>query len=214
MRHPIDVATQLHSCPQRVALLRDSRTQPRREPSPGGECMSIASIASSTLMHHVGQYAQGVRTKWQQGLQQLGQDLQAGNMSAAQSDFTALQQLTSRSSSTASNQSGSSVAQDVTQLGKDLQAGDTSAAQQDYVHLQQDVSATAGGARIHHHHHHSASSSDSGAFSQLLQQLGQALQSGNLTAAQQAYTSLQQQLQLLGQSSTQSSQTGSVAVSA
>jgi len=176
--------------------------------------MSIASIASSTLMHHVGQYAQGVRTKWQQGLQQLGQDLQAGNMSAAQSDFAALQQLNPQISSAASTQSGNAVGQDFAQLGKDLQAGDTSAAQQDYVHLQQDVSATAGGARIHHHHHHSASSSDSGAFSQLLQQLGQALQSGNLTAAQQAYTSLQQQLQLLGQSSTQSSQTGSVAVSA
>lgn len=174
--------------------------------------MSIASIASSTLMHYVGQYTQGSRTKWQQGLQQLGQDLQAGNLSAAQSDFAALQQLNPQISSAASTQSGNSVAQDFSQLGKDLQAGNTSAAQQDYVHLQQDVSATASGAHVHHHHHHGGSGSND--FSQLLQQVGLALQGGNLSAAQQAYTTLQQQIQVLGQSGTESSQSGSVAVSA
>ena len=176
--------------------------------------MSIASIASSTLMHYVGHYAQSNRVKWQQGLQQLGQDLQAGNLSAAQSDFAALQQLNPQISSTASTQSGNGVAQDFAQLGKDLQAGNTSAAQQDYSQLQQQISATAAGVHHHHHHHHggSSGSSGSGDLSQLLQQVGHALQAGNLTAAQQAYATLQQQIQALEPSGT--AQSGSVAVSA
>jgi len=176
--------------------------------------MSIAGIASSTLMHYAGQYTQSNRTKWQQGLQQLGQDLQAGNLSAAQSDFAALQQLTPQLNSASSTQSGNAVAQDFTQLGNDLQTGNTSAAQQDYQHLQQDVSSTASGAHGHHHHHR-GSNSAGGEFSQLLQQLGQALSAGNLTAAQQAYATLQQQFEALGQGGTaQSSESGGVTVSA
>jgi len=177
--------------------------------------MSLTGIASSTLMHYVGQYTQSSRAKWQQDFQQLGQDLQAGNLSAAQSDFAALQQLAPQTSSASSTQSGNAVAQDFAQLGKDLQTGNTSAAQQDYQHLQQDISPTASGAQHHHHHHHGSSNgSSSGEFSQLLQQLGQALSAGNLTAAQQAYTSLQQQLQVLGEAQTAPLQSGNVTVSA
>ena len=115
--------------------------------------MSIASIASSTLLHYSGQAIQSNRQKWQQSMQQLGQDLQSGNLSAAQSDFATLQQMAPQIGSTSSSQSNSSVAQDFTQLGKDLQAGNTTAAQQDYAQLQHDVSPTAAGAAHHHHHH-------------------------------------------------------------
>jgi hypothetical protein len=49
------------------------------------------------------------------------------------------------------------------------------------------------------HHHHSHGQDSSGAqqnpIAQLFSKLGQALQSGNLTAAQQAYTTLQQDFQ-------------------
>jgi hypothetical protein len=161
-------------------------------------------------MHYLGQYAPGSRVKWQQGLQQLGQDLQAGNLSAAQSDFAALQQLNPQISSTASAQGGS-VAQEIAQLGKDLRAGNTSAAQQDYSQLQQQISPTASG--VHHHHHHHGGSGGSG-FSQLLQQLGQALQAGNLSAAQQAYATLQQQVQALEPNRTAQPAQSGVAVNA
>ncbi len=174
--------------------------------------MSIAGIASSALMHYTGQTAQSNRQKWQQSMQQLGQDLQSGNLSAAQTDFASLQQMSPQASSTASTQSTGSVAQDFTQLGKDLQASNTSAAQQDYAQLQHDVSPTAASA-AHHHHHHGGD--DGGTqVSQMLQDLGQQLQAGNLSGAQQAYTVLQQQLELFGQTDPTSSTSGSVAVNA
>jgi len=47
----------------------------------------------------------------------------------------------------------------------------------------------------HHHHHHGGGGSQQNAISQMFQQLGQDLQSGQLSAAQQAYGSLQQELQ-------------------
>lgn len=177
--------------------------------------MSIASIASSTLMHFSGQAVQSNRQKWQQGLQQLGQDIQSGNLSAAQSDSASLQQLAPQISSASSTQSNSSIAQEFSQLGTDPQAGNTTAAQQDYQQMQQQmqqVSPTSAGATYHHHHH--GGSGGGQELPQLLQQLGQALQSGNLTAAQQAYTVLQQQLQTMGDASTTASSSGSVAVSA
>jgi len=47
----------------------------------------------------------------------------------------------------------------------------------------------------HHHHHHGGGGSQQNAISQMFQQLGQDLQSGQLSAAQQAYGSLQQEFQ-------------------
>jgi hypothetical protein len=175
--------------------------------------MSVAGIASSALLHYTGQTTQSNRQKFQQSIQQLGQDLQSGNLSAAQSDFATLQQMAPQIGSTTSTQSNGAVAQDFTQLGKDLQSGNTTAAQQDYTRFQQDVSATAAGAAHHHHRHGGEGGGQE--FPQLLQQLGQQLQAGNLSGAQQAYTALQQQLESWGQAGeTASSTTGSVAVSA
>jgi hypothetical protein len=178
--------------------------------------MSIASIASSTLLHYSGQAMQSNRQKWQQGLQQLGQDLQSGNLSAAQTDFASLQQLAPQIGSASSSQSNSSIAQEFTQLGTDLKAGNTTAAQQDYQQIQQQqVSATAAG-MVHHHHHHIQQMGNND-VTQALQQLGQQLQAGNLSGAQQAYTALQQQLQTLGQAgatSTTASTSGSLEVNA
>lgn len=168
--------------------------------------MSLAGIASSTLMNYRGESVQRNRQKWQQEFQQLGQDLQSGNLSAAQSDFTALQQLSPQINATASAQSSGPLAQAFSQLGTDLQAGNTTAAQQDYSNVQQQMASRT--ARGHHHHH------SGGDLTQLVQQLGQTLQAGNLSGAQQAYTSLQQQVQLLGEADTSQSQSGSVAVTA
>lgn len=176
--------------------------------------MSIAGILSSNFMQQT-QSLKAYQQEFQQEFQQLGQDLQSGNLSGAQSDFTALEQLQpSSASSTSSTQSNNPVQQALNQLGQDLQAGNTSAAEQDYTTLQQDLqNASQSAGHAHHHHMHridansnSSSDSSSSQVSQLFSQLGQDLQSGNVSAAQTAYNSLLQELPQLGQSGTQNTQ--------
>jgi len=164
--------------------------------------MSVSGISSSTLYDT--ESIQNNFQRAQQEFQQLGQDLQSGNLSAAQSDFATLQNLLPQASST-SSQSSSPIAQAFSQLAKDLQSGNLSAAQQDFTTIQQDFQNQASQAQSqttqrHHHHHGGGESSE---LSQLFDQLGTALQSGNLSAAQQAFSTLQQQFQ-------QSAQTGAL----
>ena len=172
--------------------------------------MSVAGILSSSLLTSgLQSFFQGEKQQFQQKLQQLGADLQSGNLSASQSDLAALTRMgwppnsSSSTSSSLSNSSASpsqstnSLSQDYAQLSADLQSGNLSAAQQDYAKIQQDSQAP--GAHLHGHHHRRGGGAGTG-ISQLMDQLGQSLQSGNLTAAQQAYNSLQQDFQQLGQS--------------
>ena len=178
--------------------------------------MSVSGISSTSFFDSTQQSVQSNRQKFQKEFQQLGQDLQSGNISAAQSDFATLQQMGPQGSSTSSTQSSSPIAQEFSQLSQDLKSGNISAAQQDYSTLQQDFqshTSQAGG----HHHHHSSSGSDSNSISQLLNQLGQALQTGNLSAAQQAYATMQQTMQQFdtgGAASTTPQASSSVAASA
>jgi hypothetical protein len=158
--------------------------------------MSVAGIASSILSAFNTLNVPNRKQQFQQEFQQLGQDLQSGNLSAAQSDFAALKPSGPPANSTASAPSTDPIAQAFNQLSKDLQSGNTTAAQQDYATLQQDFQNQ--GAHLHHHHHHGGGSQQN-AISQMFQQLGQDLQSGNLSAAQQAYGSLQQDFQQLAQ---------------
>jgi hypothetical protein len=58
--------------------------------------------------------------------------------------------------------------------------------------------------QVHHHHHHHSGGNEQNSISQTFSQLGQALQSGNLSAAQQAYSTLQQDFQQFGLSNGQS----------
>lgn len=173
--------------------------------------MSVAGISSSNLFDFNSQSVQNRKQQLQQEFQQLGQDLQSGNLSAAQSDFTTLQQSGPQISSTSSNQNTSPIAQDFKQLSQDIQSGNISAAQQDYAKIQQDFQSQAAGQHAHHHHR---GGGGGGAISQLMQELGQDLQAGSLTAAQQAYGTLQQDLQQFAQtnglfdSSAQSSSNG------
>jgi hypothetical protein len=146
--------------------------------------MSVAGISSSGLFNYA---AQGVNNNVQQirqEFQQLGQDLQSGNLSAAQTDFATLQQ------SGFSAQSNSPIAQDFKQLSQDLQSGSVPAAQQDFAKIRQDLQNRS--VRGHGHHHGGGGGGGSSAINQLLEQLGQELQSGNLSSAQQSYTALQQ----------------------
>jgi hypothetical protein len=155
--------------------------------------MSIAGILSSALFSSGSSAAQNTQSKaksFQQEFQQLGQDLQSGNASAAQADVTALQQLAPPSSS---SQSTSPIAQAFNQLSQDLKAGNTTAAQSDFSTIQQDVQTQASKSQGHHHHHHGSGGGGGGNnVSQLLDQLGQELQTGDLSGAQSAYGTLAQ----------------------
>jgi len=162
------------------------------------KAMPVAGISSSNLFDFTSQSVQNRKQQFQQELQQLGQDLQSGNLSAAQTDFATLQQSGPQISSTSSNQNTSPIAQDFKQLSQDIQSGDISAAQQDYAKIQQDFQSQSAGKHAHHHHQGGGGGGAS-AISQLMQELGQDLQTGSLSAAQQAYSTLQQDFQQFAQ---------------
>lgn len=180
--------------------------------------MSVSGISSS-LFEYGEQSIQNNQQQIQQEFQQLGQDLESGNLSAAQSDFATLQQLGPQSNSTSSTQSNNPIAQAFNQLAQDLQSGNLSAAQQDFKTIQQDFqnqaaqfesqSSQSQGTQGHHHH----GGGDNSEISQLFDQLGQALQSGNLSTAQQVFGTLQQQFEQFSPSSQTSSGTSSSNVS-
>jgi hypothetical protein len=159
--------------------------------------MSVLGIAGSSLVNFPAQDLQGNGSgqSFQQEFKQLGQDLQSGNVSAAQADITVLQQdrpqLTGSNGATAQ----SPVAQEFQQLSQDLQSGNVTQAQQAYTSIQQDFqNQGASDGHAHVRHEHSSGQNQNGAISQLFSQLGSALQTGNLTNAQQIYSSLAQDL--------------------
>jgi outer membrane protein assembly factor BamD (BamD/ComL family) len=91
------------------------------------------------------------------------------------------------------------MAQAFAQLSKDLQSGNLSAAQQDFATIQQDMQANAVQSGGHRHHHRGGMEGSQNGISSLFSQLGQALQSGDLSTAQQVFSSLQQDFQQAGQ---------------
>jgi hypothetical protein len=130
--------------------------------------MSVSGISSSNFLDLNVQSIQSRMQKVRQEFQQLGQDLQSGNLSAAQADFATLQQLGPQAKSASSTQSANSLAQEFNQLAQDLQGGNLSAAQQDYAQIQQDVQNQT--PQAHHHHHHGGG----GATSAISQEFNQA----------------------------------------
>src|SRR5579862_8532827 len=96
--------------------------------------MSVSAISTSVFDAN----SQNVQNKMKQEFQQLGQDLQAGNLSAAQSDFATLQQLGPQSQVNTSAQGSNPISQAFEQLSQDLQSGNVSAAQQDFTTIQRD----------------------------------------------------------------------------
>jgi len=164
--------------------------------------MSVSGISSSNLFNYFTQKIQNNTKQFQQEVQQLGQDLQAGNLSAAQSDFATLEQILPQNISTYSVSGDNSIAQALNQLSQDLQAGNLSAAQKDYQTIQQNFQIQ--GAQMHGHHNHRGGFASS-AITRLFNQLGQALESGNLATAQQVFSSLQQVFQQSSQSGGSSS---------
>jgi protein subunit release factor A len=147
--------------------------------------MSVSGISSTNLFNYSNQNLQNNLQPLQQEFQQLSQNLQSGDLSSAQQDFSTLQQPGSHVRS---------IVQAFNQLGQDLQSGNVSAAQKDYTNVKQDYQNYEH-TRVRHYH---AMRSGDGELSQTFSQLGQALQSGNVSSAQTAYNSLLQDPPQLG----------------
>src|ERR1700740_3085367 len=167
--------------------------------------MSISGIANTALSSLLtatqsAQNGQGNFQQIQSEFQQLGQDLQAGNLSQAQQDYATLSQnfpnAQSATTTTTAN-SSNPIAQAFAALSQDLQNGNISGAQQDYATIQQDFQQQKQGAgQVHHHHHHGGGGGQQGSqVSQALNSLATALQAGNLSSAQTAFAVLQQDLE-------------------
>ncbi|HWZ81791.1 MAG TPA: hypothetical protein VNW47_04160 [Terriglobales bacterium] len=151
--------------------------------------MSVAGISSSNFYRQAISNPQNRIQDFQKEFQQLGQDLQAGNLSAAQSDFSSLRQLQGPPVRFSPAQTTNPISASLAQLSKDLQTGNLPAAQQDFTALQLGVQTQASGSL---HHHHRVGGGGSQKTSGLeFNQLGDALSAGNLSAAQQAYSVLQ-----------------------
>jgi hypothetical protein len=119
--------------------------------------MSIAGIASSSNVFQstVAQQTQNRFQQIQSQFQKLGQDLQSGNLTAAQQDFATIQQSATQAQASGQTHHGhhhhhssgdsnttstiSSLQQDFTSLGQDLQSGNLSSAQQVYASLQSEL---------------------------------------------------------------------------
>ena len=162
-------------------------------PNPKEELrMSVPAILNALFQIPDFLPAKSNANTFKQEFQQLGQDLRSGNLSQAQSDLAAFQP---------SNVPAPffSLLQRPSINCHRSQIRNLSAAQQDYATVQQDLQSSAASG---HHHHHSAgsdtSSSSQNSLEQFFSQLGQDLQSGNLSQAQSAYASLQQEFAQLG----------------
>jgi hypothetical protein len=162
--------------------------------------MSISGVSSSDVFQ--ASVAQGAQTKLQQiqsQFQKVGQDLQSGNLTQAQADFVTLsQELPSAQQAGGSTATGptNTLAKSFQALGQDLQAGNLAASQADFATIQQDAQQQSSGhAQGHHHHHGGGTSQASNTLQQAFTSLGTALQSGNLSSAQQAYETFQADVQ-------------------
>ncbi len=178
--------------------------------------MSVSSQIGNLFSTSAQDFQDNAAT-FQTEFQQLGTDLQAGNLSAAQQDFVTLQSSApgaNSSSTSTSSTTTNPLAQAFNQLSTDLQSGNLSAAQQDFATIQQALQSRAAHGHHHHGHRSGSQSGDSNSIGEQFQQLGAALQSGNLSSAQQAYATLQQDFQSFssGDSTTTSASTAISAV--
>ena len=167
-----------------------------------------SAAAPSTHTTQSSESAENNRSKFQQikaEFQQLGQDLQSGNLTQAQQDYATITQNVPGLSNT--QNSSNPVVQAFNQLGQDLQAGNLQAAQSDYATVQQDAQQGVSQTHGHHHHHHrsegseqsgSGSSQQQNSIEQAFSQLAQSLQAGNLVGAQSAFSLLQTDLRQIG----------------
>jgi len=162
--------------------------------------MSINSISINTPPVGNLQDYQSRRESLRSEFQQLGSDLQTGNLTQAQNDLAKF----STDLDAIKGYSATAASQALTALNQALQSGNVSTAQQDYSAIVQ--SPPQGRMQVHHHHHHhhgsgtqTRNSSDAvGQLDQAFNRLGQDLQAGNPEDAQQTYSAILQQLHQSG----------------
>ena len=164
--------------------------------------MSISGISSSTNAHYQDPMSQLQSVR--QDFSSLTTSLASGDLTGAQNAFaTLMQDLGGNTSAQSGQQTGapSQLDTDLTTLGNALNSssGDLTAAQKAFATLLQDLKA--GGLHHHHHHHTGRAQNTTGSLDTDLTTLGNALQSGDLTGAQNAFATL---LQDLGKKGTQS----------
>jgi hypothetical protein len=177
--------------------------------------MSVSNIAPST---GVGLNQTNWRSTVKQGKQDFSQllgALQSGDMQGAQQAYSAMQQLLpgiQAAAQTSAGAVGNAVTTDFSALGAALSSGSLSGAQDAVTKLQQDAQAYRQGSNTFGSLEHaegiyksmqrsatSSASANSSAGSDTtlntdMTALGQALQSGNISSAQDAYAKLQQDL--------------------
>jgi len=195
--------------------------------------MSITSVASSTLLTQIyaTQSTQNNQSQFQQiqtDFQQLGWDLQSGNLTGAQQDFATLQQALPSGQSQSQQNTASPITQAFTALSQALQSGNLQDAQTAFATLQGDIRQQQGAGQVRHHHHHgggdnnssqstaSAATQQTNPVATAFGALSQALQSGNLSGAQTAFATLQQDLtqQFAGDLASYTGSTGSSSAAA
>ena len=163
--------------------------------------MAIAAIlASSFFAGRASSAVQSNFQKVQQDFHLLGEDLQSGNLAQAQSDFSALERVfpgaqpATATGTQVPSLTTNPLSQEISQLGQDLKTGNLPAAQSDFSTLQRDLQQLGGVSTRRYHHHHRVLADATGQQNPatLFGELGQDLQSGNLAAAQQTYSALQQ----------------------
>ena len=168
--------------------------------------MSIAGLAATSFFSGaIGSSVHGRLGHARQDFQQLGQDLRAGDLTQARSDFAALQKdypgaqasgaQGSNGTATAGSATATSGAAAFQKLAQDLQARNLARSDGDFQTLQTDAQQAFGRHGGHHHHLGLGSGGGGADISQVFDQLGQALQAGNISAAQKSYGALTQDLQ-------------------
>jgi len=108
--------------------------------------MSVSAVSGSMTPDFIIDNNLG-KLQFLHAFNQLGQDLQAGNISAAQQDFSTVSQDMAnhwRLHHSGGGQPSGPIAQELHQLGEALQSGDLSTAQQAYSTLQQDLAKILG----------------------------------------------------------------------
>jgi hypothetical protein len=182
--------------------------------------MSISGISSDPTVSQ--NYASNPLQQIRKHFAALKTSLKSGDLTAAQNAFATLQkdmqaigqaQSSQQTAATTATPASSPLDTDLAAIGTALQNGDLQGAQTAFKTLQKDMQQmrqTQGGQqtqeahRHHHHHHHGGSTQNtqntaSNPFSDLAA-ISSALQNSDLTGAQQAFATLQQDM---GNSSTQ-----------
>ena len=134
-------------------------------------------------------------------LQQLGADLRSGDLAAAQGDFAA---ITGASGRPMNSRDATDFGAQMGALGTALQNGDLPAAQAAFQKISGLVNRSGLHSMHHHRHHHSGAqgaaptapdASPADPFAPVFDSLGAAVQTGDFTGAQNAFTNLQSLLE-------------------